>query len=130
MATAFSQAPPHQEWSEASPSIDVPVFSGYNIFNVEGSTNGFKLVLTKHVPEQLLTRYIHAALKNALPKLLEDQSWFAEIPSFNGVWACGENPHECLNELREVLVDWLLLKIEHADRDIPIMDEINLNMIQ
>ena len=43
----------------------------------------------------MLTEYIHAALKRGEYKKLEDQSWFAEIPGFEGVWANGGTIEEC-----------------------------------
>ena len=51
----------------------------------------------------MLTEYIHAALKRGEYKKLEDQSWFAEIPGFEGVWANGGTIEECRAELLEVL---------------------------
>lgn len=131
MTTAFSQVlDKNKAETSTAPSVEIPVSRGYNIASFENSTAGFKLVLTKHIPEQLMARYVHAALKTALPRQLEDNTWFAEITGLNGVWGAGENPHQCLNELREVLVDWLLMKIEHEDRDIPILDGVNLNVIR
>jgi len=37
----------------------------------------------------MMTEYHSAALRKALYKMLEDGSWFAEIPGFEGVWANG-----------------------------------------
>ena len=54
---------------------------------------------------------------------------YLEIPDFEGVWASGEDMRECLNELDEVLLDWLLLKIEDEDKDIPLIDGIDLNVL-
>jgi hypothetical protein len=35
----------------------------------------------------MLVQYCIEALKQAIYKQLEDASWFAEIPGFQGVWA-------------------------------------------
>jgi predicted RNase H-like HicB family nuclease len=35
----------------------------------------------------MLSEYIQKALGNAHYKILEDGTWFAEIPNFQGVWA-------------------------------------------
>jgi predicted RNase H-like HicB family nuclease len=66
----------------------------------------------------MLTEYINAALRKAQYKVLDDGSWFAEIPGFDGVWASGAAVEESLEELREVLEEWLILKIRDKD-DIP-----------
>jgi predicted RNase H-like HicB family nuclease len=63
----------------------------------------------------MLTEYISAALRKALYKVLEDGSWFAEIPGFEGVWANGATVEECRQELQEVLEEWLILKIRDKD---------------
>jgi predicted RNase H-like HicB family nuclease len=41
---------------------------------------------------------------------LEDGTWFAEIPGFEGVWANSKTVENCRNELIEVLEEWLILK--------------------
>jgi len=66
-----------------------------------------------------LSEYIKKALEKALYKVLEDGTWFAEIPGFQGVWANASTVEECRHELKEVLEEWLVLKIR--DRD-PIPD--------
>ncbi|MBI4726779.1 hypothetical protein HY768_06095 [candidate division TA06 bacterium] len=44
-------------------------------------------------------------LNSAIYKKLNDGTWFAEIPSCNGVWANHTDKHECEKELREVLTE-------------------------
>ena len=34
----------------------------------------------------------------------------------NGVWANGKNLEDCRKELKEVLEDWLLLKIQSGEK--------------
>ena len=63
----------------------------------------------------MITEYISAALKKAEYKRIEDGSWFAEIPGFNGVWANGKTVEICRSELSEVLEEWLILKIRDKD---------------
>lgn len=47
-------------------------------------------------------------------KLLKDGTYFGEIPGVKGVWANTKNLEGCREELREVLEDWVLLKVrEH-----------------
>jgi len=58
----------------------------------------------------MLFEYIQSALKYAEYKKLEDNTWFAEIPNFAGVWANAKSIEECRTELAEVLEEWILLK--------------------
>jgi predicted RNase H-like HicB family nuclease len=46
---------------------------------------------------------------------LEDGTWFAEIKGFEGVWANAGSVEECRSELKEVLEEWLVLKIRDRD---------------
>ena len=63
----------------------------------------------------MLAEYIQNAIAMAEYKKLEDGSWFAEIPGFEGVWANGSSVEECRRELIEVLEEWLVLKIQDKD---------------
>ena len=63
----------------------------------------------------MLFEYIQKALEKAQYKTLEDRTWFAEIPEFQGVWANAGTVEECRHELMEVLEEWLLLKIRDGD---------------
>ena len=75
----------------------------------------------------MLSEYIQKALEKAHYKVLEDGSWFAEIPGFRGVWANAETVEECRHELMEVLEEWLVLKIR--DRDpIPEIEGIRIEI--
>lgn len=55
--------------------------------------------------------YVEKKLKSAHYKILEDKTFFGEIPGLRGVWANAKNLEDCRDELREVLEGWLLLKI-------------------
>ena len=70
----------------------------------------------------MLTEYISGALRRALYKVIEDGSWFAEIPGFEGVWANGATVEGCREELQEVLEEWIILKIRDKDTLPPIGD--------
>ncbi len=66
----------------------------------------------------MLTDFIARKLKAAKYRLLEDGTYFGEIPGFRGVWANAKNLEDCREELREVLEDWILLKVK-ANESIP-----------
>ena len=55
--------------------------------------------------------------------------WYGQIPDFPGVLAEADLSPTCEDLLREVLEEWLLLKIQDGDGDIPIMDNLDLNAI-
>ena len=75
----------------------------------------------------MLTEYIQKALEKAHYKVLEDGTWFAEIPGFQGVWANANTVEECRHELMEVLEEWLVLKI--GDRDpIPEIEGVSIRV--
>jgi predicted RNase H-like HicB family nuclease len=63
----------------------------------------------------MLSEYVNTALQKAEYRKLEDRTWFAEIPGFDGVWANGESVEACRSELIEVLEDWILLKVKDQD---------------
>jgi predicted RNase H-like HicB family nuclease len=75
----------------------------------------------------MLLEYIQKALERAQYKSLEDGTWFAEIPGFEGVWANSRTVEECRRELQEVFEEWLVLKIR--DRDpIPELEGIEIRV--
>lgn len=59
----------------------------------------------------MLTKYIHEAMKLARYKILEDGSYYGDIPGFRGVLANADNLEECRDELQDTLEDWILLGI-------------------
>ncbi len=75
----------------------------------------------------MITEYIQAALEISQYKKIEDGSWFAEIPGFDGVWSNGRSVEECRKELVEVLEEWLILKIQDKDT-VPVIKNIDLNI--
>jgi len=73
----------------------------------------------------MLSEYIQSALQRSAYKQLEDRTWFAEIPGFEGVWANAATVEACRSELAEVLEEWLLLKIHDHD-PLPCLDGLDL----
>ena len=65
-----------------------------------------------------LSAYIDAALASARFKTLEDKTCFGEIPGFDGVWATARTLKKCRGFLREVLEDWIVLKLR-SDEPLP-----------
>lgn len=115
--------------SGSTVSAVMRVEHGFNFFLVDRDLIGERAEFAGHFPEHLFNRYLDGAMKRVEPKRLEDESWFVEIPGFDGVWASSADLQSALHELRDVLSEWVLLKIIHKDRDIPQIETINLNVI-
>lgn len=77
----------------------------------------------------ILTSYIEAAMRRAITKQLSNGDFYAKIPECPGVWAARPSRERVLQELREVLEEWLVLKLKDGDTDLPILDGIDLNTI-
>jgi predicted RNase H-like HicB family nuclease len=75
----------------------------------------------------MLSEYIQKALEKARYKVLEDGTWFAEIPGFEGVWANATTVEECRHEIMEVLEEWLVLKIRDRD-SIPEIEGVGIQI--
>jgi predicted RNase H-like HicB family nuclease len=75
----------------------------------------------------MLTDYIRAAMHKAHYTILDDKTYFGEIPDCRGVWSNMDTLEECRDELQEVLEDWLLLGIR-LHHEIPVIDGIDLNI--
>lgn len=80
------------------------------------------------LPVQLIEKYAEIAIRHATLKRYPD-GWIASIPRFRGVWAEGPSQEQALDLLREVVLDWTLLKVEHRDGDLPVLEEIDLNVL-
>ena len=64
----------------------------------------------------ILTGYIESALLQAEYDKLDDGTFSGRIPFCKGVITFGNTLHECENELRSTLEDWVLvgLKLGHS----------------
>ena len=65
---------------------------------------------------RMLTEYVQNKMERAEYKILRDGTYFGAIPSLQGVWANAKTLEGCRKELREVLEDWLLLKISSREK--------------
>ena len=76
----------------------------------------------------MLTDYIQAAMRRAKYEILpDDNTYYGEIPGFQGVWANADTLEACRIQLQEVLEDWIVLglRLRHT---LPIVDDIDLNL--
>ena len=63
----------------------------------------------------MLIDYISQKLAQARYKILDDGSYFGEIPGIQGVWASEKSLEKCREILREVLEEWLILKLRDGE---------------
>ncbi|MEK7503256.1 MAG: type II toxin-antitoxin system HicB family antitoxin [Patescibacteria group bacterium] len=64
----------------------------------------------------MISDFIEDKLRKARYKILKNQSYFGEIPTIKGVWANAKNLEDCRAELKEVLEDWILLKVRDGGK--------------
>jgi len=76
----------------------------------------------------MLTEYLEAAMRRANYEILpDDNTFYGEIPGFDGVYANSDNLETCRSELKEVLEEWILLSISRH-LPLPIIDGIELKV--
>ncbi|HHD92558.1 MAG TPA: type II toxin-antitoxin system HicB family antitoxin [Candidatus Portnoybacteria bacterium] len=63
----------------------------------------------------MLTKYISQKMNQARYKILEDGTYFGEIPGLQGVWASEKTLEKCRETLHEVFEEWLILKLQDGD---------------
>jgi predicted RNase H-like HicB family nuclease len=77
---------------------------------------------------QMLLEYVQAALRHAKYEILpDDGTYYGEIPECNGVYANTETLEQCREQLREVLEEWVLLRV-HRNLPLPTIDGIELRI--
>ncbi len=76
----------------------------------------------------MLSGFIEKQLTHAKYKLLEDGTYFGEIPLIQGCWANAMQLEDCRKELQEVLEEWMILKLRSGE-DIPglSLQAVNIN---
>ncbi|MCK4234132.1 type II toxin-antitoxin system HicB family antitoxin [candidate division WOR-3 bacterium] len=76
----------------------------------------------------MLTEYIRTAMKKAKYEILsDDNTFYGEIPGFDGVYANADTLEVCHNELEEVLEEWIFFKISR-NLPLPIVEGIELTI--
>ena len=63
----------------------------------------------------MLTEYIAAAMRKAKYEILEDDTYWGEIPPLRGVYANADTLKDCEEELASVLEDWIMLGLRFGD---------------
>jgi len=74
----------------------------------------------------MLTKYIEAAMKKAHYELIEDGTFWGNIPGFQGVWGNGPTLGECREDLSGALEVWLVLGLWMNDTDLPVLGRLSI----
>lgn len=76
----------------------------------------------------MLSKYISSVMKKAKYEILkDDNTFYSEIPGFNGVYANSNTLEKCREELEEVLEEWLFFRISR-NLPIPVVNGIELKI--
>ncbi len=98
------------------------------IWDEEVTTTGLRRVVWRRpLPMQLIEQYAETATRRATARQLDDGSWLAEVEGFHGVWANEPSQKQALDEMQSVVREWVILKIRDEDRDLPVLEGLDLN---
>jgi predicted RNase H-like HicB family nuclease len=76
----------------------------------------------------MLTEYIRAAMRKAKYEILsDDNTFYGEIPGFEGVYANAETLEGCRDELEEVLEEWIFFRVSR-NLPLPVVEGIELTI--
>jgi len=75
----------------------------------------------------MIAEYIQSVLRKAHYEL-EDGTYYAEIPGFEGIVAYGDTLESCREQLIDVLEGWIIVGIRHG-HVLPVVNEIDLNPV-
>lgn len=63
----------------------------------------------------MLIQYIQAALERAKYKIIDDEEpYYGEVPELEGVWATGKTLEECRRNLKEVIDEWIVIRLKNG----------------
>ncbi|MBW4484816.1 MAG: type II toxin-antitoxin system HicB family antitoxin [Tildeniella torsiva UHER 1998/13D] len=74
----------------------------------------------------MLTRYIQTAMHKAVYELLDDHTYYGEIPACPGVLSNANTLEACREELQSVLEEWLILGLR-LGHTLPVLDGVDIN---
>lgn len=74
----------------------------------------------------MLTRYIQTAMHQAVYELLDDGTFYGEIPACQGVLSNANTLEACREDLQSALEEWLVLGLR-LGHTLPTLDGVDLN---
>ena len=81
----------------------------------------------KDIMEDLVEQWAKIAVSRARIESINDPvGVVTTVAGLKGPWGFGHTSEEALNELESVLVDWVNMKLEDGDKDIPDMEGVHL----
>ena len=76
----------------------------------------------------MLLDYIQAAMNTATYEILEDDgTFYGAIPKCTGVYANADTLESCRAELREVMEEWILVRV-YRNLDLPMLNGLSLEI--
>jgi len=76
----------------------------------------------------MLLQYLQTALECAHYEIIEDEEpFYGEAPSLDGVWATGKSLEECRRNLAEAIEDWVLFSIVKGS-PIPALGQVAIHL--
>ena len=73
----------------------------------------------------MFTEYIQAALRQANYEILEDGTFYADVPGMKGLYANASTLEACREELKESLEEWIVLGLQ-LGHTLPVIDGVTL----
>ena len=107
-------------WGESRVSREIENTVSDGVFDSEKFTQ---------FPAGLVKSYIEACMRRTLDEVTEEGRHFLTVPVLGQVWAEAETEKIAELELKEILTQWVMMKIEDQDRDLPVIETINLNRL-
>jgi len=83
------------------------------------------MIVLEATVKLMLTRYIQTAMHQAVYELLDNNTFYGEIPSCPGVLSSANTLEACREELQSVLEEWLILGLR-LGHTLPVLNGENL----
>ncbi len=74
----------------------------------------------------MLTQYIQTAMQQATYELLEDGTFYGEVPTCPGVWSSAATLEQCRDQLQDALEGWIILGLR-LGHSLPVLEGVDLN---
>jgi hypothetical protein len=119
------------EWGSQSSAIWT---EGDVVSSGRGSpSRSLYLVASREVPveptvdvlDRIIDRWVELAMRHSRVRKLSG-TWVADVAGVDGAWIDGRTKKEAIGELPEVLREWVVMKLEDGDQDIPPMEGVKL----
>ena len=75
----------------------------------------------------MIIEYIKAAMRQAQYEMLEDNTFYGEIPDLTGCYANEDSLEACRDELESVVEDWIVFSLTQQ-LPLPVVDGVKLEV--